>query len=1385
MLTLSTQRMFRMILFCSFLIISFQPVFSQKKLIQNLRFNQLSTLNGLPTNEVHCLYQDKDGYIWMATTNGLCQFDGYQVKIFKSNLYTPGLLTNNNISSLAEDSHHNLYIGTFDGLNIMDKTTQKIRKSKNENFRNNLISNVLITKNDQVLIGTDTGLFQYFPENDSCSVFDYRNTRNIFPRMSVKSLIEDSEGFVWIGSWTNGFYRFDPKTKRFFAYPQINKQNSAHVIFEDSHNRIWIGSWREGLFLLKNAYDTKNVSWETYTHKADDPSSLSDNFVYAISEDTITHTLWVGTRGGLSISELDTNLGSFTNYLPNSSKHSISYNEVNSIIRDNSGMMWLGMLGGGVNCVNTMKPQFNLYRLESIKKELSSNSVRSLFVDDEGLVWMGIGSYGLVVHDRKTDNCTHYLKLPDFSGIKKMPTVNTIVQSEYTNAIWFGTYDGGILIYDKKAPAGSRVKSIMPDTHPWLQSSCVYSLKEDSRRNWWIATRNGLSVLPVSGQGYTFSSIMADGEDIANASFLCVDQDSKGAIWLGTNNNGLVRAIGDVSHPKQVRFTVYNLHNNKLNSLNIQCLYEDSKKRLWIGTEGGGLNLYDRNNDTFIPVNKKFNLPGDVIYNIQEDGKGNLWMGTNIGLIRLNVSNDLKQSTYRLYTIGDGLQDNFFIRNASFKKNNEMFFGGHKGYNSFFPDKLEEFEMNAPIVITDIKIFNKSLSALDENVRRKISEKTPEFADKIKISHENNNFSIEFAELSYINPMQNKYAYKLEGFDKEWQYTDASRRFAYYNNLESGTYTFRLRATNENGIWCERETTLQVVILPPPWETWWAYGIYLIIFVGIAYFAIRIVKNRISLRNELQIKELEQAKSEELNHAKLQFFTNITHELLTPLTIISASLDELKALAPQNNEYYLIMENNINRLIRLLQQILEFRKAESGNLKLKVSKGDLAAFVKKSVDSFRPLMKKKKMHFSIVCDPESIPGYFDPDKLDKILYNLLSNASKYNKEGGFVQIDIKYDATGEKVTLSVKDNGMGISPQAMTSLFKRFYEGDYRRFNTIGTGIGLSLTKDLVELHRGTITVESEVGSGTVFCVTIPVDRSFYKDEEIGDDIVTPVETIAGIDLAVQQEDEKVEAKSHSILLVEDNEDLLQLMTKLLKRDYNIFTALNGKEGIVIVENEDIDLIVSDIMMPEMDGIEFCKYVKNNLDTSHIPVVLLTAKSKEEDRIEAYDSGADGFIIKPFNLTVLHAKIKNLLKGKERMAKDFKNQLVFEVKELNYTSIDEEFLKRAIDTVHRHLSDSDFDQQQFMEEMGTSKSTLYKKLKSLTGLNTSAFIRNIRLKAACKIAEEKKSIRISELAYAVGFNDPKYFSACFKKEFEMLPSEYIERFMPKSHVYEE
>ncbi len=658
----------------------------------------------------------------------------------------------------------------------------------------------------------------------------------------------------------------------------------------------------------------------------------------------------------------------------------------------------------------------------------------------------------------------------------------------------------------------------------------------------------------------------------------------------------------------------------------------------------------------------------------------------------------------------------------------------------------------------------------------------PTYTSKVELPHKYNNFSIEFAALTYKNPELNRYAYRLQNFDRDWQYTDADRRFAYYNNLPSGTYTFQLKATNENGEWSGYVRELTVVVLPPFWATWWAYLLYVIIVSVIGVSIYRTAKNRILLRNALRLREIEKAKAEELNHAKLQFFTNITHELLTPLTIISATVDELKTQAPSHNDLYTVMNSNIQRLIRLLQQILEFRKAETGNLKLRVSPGDIAAFVKNAAESFQPLVKKRKIHFSFLCDPESMIGYFDMDKLDKILYNLLSNAAKYNKEDGFIQVSLSYDETDKDfVLLKIKDNGKGISKEKQKNLFKRFYEGDYRKFNTIGTGIGLSLTKDLVELHGGTISVESEVDHGTEFMVRIPIERSYYDEEQIDDEAISLMQN--SVNYEDTQEDADVETqevtiKANTILLVEDNGELLHLMTKLLSREYNVFTAQNGKEGIAVLEKEDVDLIVSDVMMPEMDGIEFCKYVKGHLEMSHIPMILLTAKNKEEDRAEAYEIGADAFISKPFNLTVLHARIRNLLKYKERMARDFKNQIVFEVKDLNYTSLDEDFIQRAIHCVNNHLEDPNFDQAQFADEMRTSKSTLYKKLKSLAGLNTSSFIRNVRLKAACRIMEEKgTNVRVSELAYAVGFNDPKYFSSCFKKEFDMLPSEYIERFI--------
>ena len=1372
-----TTFLYKLGFFISFMLFNFTLLSATEEVIYNLKFKQLSAPHSLPTNEVQKVYQDRDGFIWFATRNGLCQYNGYETTLYKSNLYSPDLLTTNSITCLVDDNNNNLWIGTSEGLNVMDKRTGEIKKYKAPSISNNVVSALCVTRDNTLWVGTDNGLCRYVPEKDTFVVCGDEFGDGRLRYVTIKSLLEDSDGDLWIGTWAQGLFRYSPSTDKVVVYPKINEQYSSHVIYEDSNKDIWVGSWGYGLFKLRNPKDMENVSYQSFLHENGDDSSLSDNIVYDIAEDINTHTLWVGTRSGLSILRLDES-SSFINYKSGKSDYRIPSDEVNSIMRDSQKNMWIGAIGGGVLMADTRQPAFALHTLNFGDEDIPVTSVRTLFADSDQNLWIGVGTYGLARREYVTGELKMYSHIPEFSGVKDLPSLFAVVQRKKSGDIWFGMYNGGIYVYRK----GEKVKHLTTKNSAFLTSDCVSALYEDYEGNCWVGTRGGIGVRLSDGTDYRFETM--NFNDSLSAGWIYVRdivQDMDNSVWLATSNFGVIHITGDVRQPSTLKYENYSFHNRKLITNTVLCMHIDRFGRLWAGTEGGGLYLYNRSTGQFEEKTRTYSIPGDVIVSIEEDKSGNLWLGTVSGLVKLYVAAVGNDFSTRIYTSADGLQDNFIV-NSSCSRDGELFLGGHKGYNSFFPDKMEIPSQETNFLITDIKIFNHSFKNLPVELQQKISPVMPTYTSKIELPYKYNNFSIEFAALTYKNPELNRYAYRLQNFDRDWQYTDADRRFAYYNNLPSGTYTFQLKATNENGEWSGYVREFTVVVLPPFWATWWAYLLYMVLVLVIGVLIYRTIKKRILLQNALRLREMEKAKAEELNHAKLQFFTNITHELLTPLTIISATVDELKTQAPSHNDLYTVMNSNIQRLIRLLQQILEFRKAETGNLKLRVSPGDLAAFVRTGTESFKPLVKKRKIHFSLLCDPESIVGYFDIDKLDKIMYNLLSNAAKYNKEDGFIQVTLSYDEEDrEFVLLRVKDNGKGISREKQATLFKRFYEGDYRKFNTIGTGIGLSLTKDLVTLHGGTISVESEVDHGTEFIVRIPIERSYYDEEQIDDEVISLRQT--AIDYEDTPEDviaevQELATKANSILLVEDNEELLNLMTKLLGREYNVFTAENGKEGIIVLENEDVDLIVSDIMMPEMDGIEFCKYVKGHLEISHIPVILLTAKNKEEDRAEAYEIGADAFISKPFNLTVLHARIRNLLKYKARMAHDFKNQIVFEVKDLNYTSLDEDFIQRAINCVNNHLEDPNFDQAQFADEMLTSKSTLYKKLKSLAGLNTSSFIRNVRLKAACRIMEEKGiNIRVSELAYAVGFNDPKYFSSCFKKEFGMLPSEYIERFI--------
>jgi len=1345
--------------------------------LPSYKFGQITILDGLPTNEINQVFQDSDGCIWFATRNGLCQYDGYFIRTFKSNLYAPGLLHNNNVHCMAEDTNGLLWIGTSNGLNVLDRKTGQIEKITNDLLKESLINKILFTGKEEMLIATETSVFKYIPKSNQCSHF----LPGRLDDASFKALIQDSKENIWIGTWSNGLYRYNPEEDRLYSYPPLSSGNNAHAIFEDSQERIWIGTWDDGLYCIQNPFEMENLNVLAFKHEKDRPESAPDRFIYDISEDLTTGMIWVGSRNGLGILYDEEN-GLFRNYHANNSATSISYDMIQSMYRDNRGIMWIGTFGGGVNSVLTQKTDFNINRLEDFSHEyVHSPSIRSILVDKKGLIWIGLGNRGFLVYNQLTEQYAYNQDLEDFAFIGRIPTVNTIYESPSTGKIWIGTYDWGIIEFDKSAAGGNRTRLLNRDQEPWIDNQCIFSILEDKKGNTWFGARNGISVLKADGEGINLDACRIDSTSLFYFSVVSILEDKENRIWCATSNGGIIRITGDPADESSLQFKSYTPESGTVNNINVACVFQDKKGRLWAGTEGGGLSLYNSEEDSFIPVHHYFSLPDDAIVSIQQDAKGNLWLGSKAGLICLQLPDSLEKASYRLYTTSDGLQDNEFNRNSAFTDiNGEMFFGGHHGYNRFFPDRMINEESFPPIMITDIKVFNQSWDQLESKVQKEVSADSPGFTDKIHLSHQRNNFEIVFAALGYENPSQIKYAYRLKGYDRNWQQTDATRRFAYYNNIEAGDYVFELKATNTNGLWNEEDIKrIEVVILPPPWKTWWAYALYMLLLMLAGYAVYRFIRYRIKLTHALQLAELEQTKRDEVNHSKLMFFTNVTHELLTPLTILSASVDELKLVAPQMEEHYKVMTLHINRLIRLLQQILEFRKAESGNLQLKVSQGDLVLFVRSSIESFQPLIKKKKITFTFESDELPL-AWFDPDKWDKILYNLLSNAAKYNTPGSAVRIRLSYQEKNGYVLLSVKDNGKGMSPEEVKKLFRRFYEGNHRKFNTIGTGIGLSLTKDLVLLHKGTIDVESEPDKGTEFIVSIPILKERYIANEIDNDQVIHFEPSP-----VEEESEwgtihNSSEQKYTLLLIEDNEDLLQLMVRLLNTEYRIFTAQTGKEGIRLMEQEEIDLVVSDIMMPEMDGIEFCKLVKSKLETSHIPIILLTAKNREEDRAEAYDSGADGFLTKPFNLSVLHARINNLLKAKDRTNRDFKKQLVFEANELNYTTLDEEFLQRAIDLVHLHLDNSEFDQHLFQETMGTSKSTLYRKIKSLTGLNTSAFIRNIRLKAACRMMEEKKNIRISELAYAVGFNDPKYFSVCFKKEFGMQPSEYMERFVPGS-----
>ena len=1337
-------------------------------------FHALNTNDGLVSNEVTCFIQDNAGFLWIGTTNGLSRYDGYGFKSYKSNYLSPDFFTGNSIRALAKDNRDRLFVGTTSGLNIFDLKTGAVKQFPIETMNCGIINTLAVDKNGVLYIGTAIGVLRMNENEDSFDNIRYDANGTELRGNYIQSLFIDSRNVLWIGMWHTGFCALDLNENLFYTYPDIvnNRLLSITSFCEDKNNDIWLSTWNEdGVYRLQNPLQKGTFKLSIYPVLYEDVNAPSTPSVYGVLQDDKQGYVWVATSDGLKLITDPDNINSIVNYR-NIEVNGIVSNEISAIYKDNTGIIWFSMYGAGCSSIDLNKKYFSEYYFPELKSNNEIKTITSIYEDESGLLWMGVKAHNLILFDSKQKKVYRYFNDPILKALAPQSNaVMSFARHSIQNELWLATRYHGVYVAKLK---NNKPQSMLHLDESKLKSPNINKIVEGLNGYMWVATTEGVNYIEntISGKYTCHASDIIDeviGKNIINTLWY----DKKQTLWIGTQDDGLFKLL--LKHdgtPKII--SQYNIANEKINNNSIVSIYSDSKNRFWIGTNGGGLSLYNPENDCFEVIANMTAMPDDAIYAIEEDSSGFLWLSTGKGLVCFNTDLPVERQI-RTFSSENDLDINSFYQGASCKgRNGELFFGASNGLLWFSTNDFFENTNSPTPVITDISIGNKSITELIKDDKE--IKYLPPYTEELKISHKNNSVRIEFASLSYENSMSKTYAYKLQGIDDDWIYVKAKDRYAVYNNLKKGGYDFRVKTYNEDGYTNNGFASLRIVRQPAPWETFWAYLIYLFAVCALIYFIFRFLINRMDFKRTLEIGQMERLKSEEVHQAKLQFFTNISHELFTPITVLSCSLDDLASQQPQDSSLIYIMRMNLNRLMRLLQQILEFRKAETGNLKLKVSQGNIAGFINEICEiSFIPLMKTKQIQFRLHAEPEVLIGYFDSDKLDKIMYNLLSNAHKYNSVGGEISVGISKKKANNKnyVCIKVKDTGQGIEQEKMNTLFKRFYEGDYRKFKTKGTGIGLSLTKDLVTLHNGSIDVSSKVGEGTEFTVTLPIDSSAYSAEQIdsSSDIITiaPVVTKEVQTTAIETE---TTTKDIAILVAEDNEDLLIVLENTLSRDFEVFKALNGVEALKILEENDIDIVVTDYIMPEMDGIELTRFIKKEVKYSHIPIILLTAKQDTSDKVIGFEAGADVYITKPFEIESLIANIKSLVKNRKKISALFPSKDKIKLSQFTYNSIDKDFLEKAIKIVEESVRISDFNATDFYQAMNMSQPTLYRKIKSMTNLSPNEFIRNIKFKLACKLLVERK-LSVSEVAYELGFTDSRYFSTVFKKEIGMSPSEYI------------
>lgn len=1330
---------------------------------EQFSFEKFPYTDKLPSKSVTRVYQDKEGYMWFGTKDGLSRFDGYDLKIFKSSAQTPGRLTNNDIQCITEDNDNRLWVGTLEGINIIDKKSYTIKIFNNKYLNKERINSILTDSKGFVWIGTSNyGVLRINPETGEFLRFSTdRNSQLILKGNNVTHIYEDRAGRILISFWKGGLCCIDQSRKHIIFAPKIGNDNNPFRIYQAKDGLYWICTWGDGIFNMK--IDTNDQISLLPTVWSKNSEKKIDNIVYSIAQDN-NGFIWVVSFSGLSLIKKESD-GSNKILKTNSFFEGTTTKLFHEILKDHNGNIWIGSVGEGLYKLNFNEKNIRNFPLDEIKNSLNVPSFVTRFCElTSGDVCIVIDRVGLFQFNPKTSE----VKRPKDLIVRSLNSIKGIINVTSNNEIWIANEGEDIIHVFKNNNTKDLVQvnefSLSDFKAP--RDNAITKFFEDSKGNIWIGSTNGLYIKPAN------SNVVNVSMKIRNIN--SVGEDTEKKIWIGTEKDGLFMSKPKIHGNKiTYSFSKVNLNVDNYQSYCVQSICCTRNGEVYIGTKEGCLYLYDQKNRLAHDISGMYGITDEGIMDILEDNYGILWISTIKKIIRYNTQSHA--ATY--FSSNDGIMISSFTKDASIKlKSGQILYGGNEGISEFNPaptiSSLKPQKKH--VVLSDILIQNKSIFD-DEKLTHFNAEK-----NRVTLKYSENNLSIEFSALDYTSTGKTQYVYKLEGADKNWIYVGNNRRFVNYVNLPSGKYMFMIKATDENGLMSDQITTLEIVILPPLYRTWWAYLIYTVLLGVLILYIVRTLANRIRMRNELKISHIDKEKSEELAQLKLRYFTNISHELLTPLTIIMLLIENLQNKSEGNSNQFEMMKANVIRLKRLIQQILVFRKTESGNMKLKIRQSDIVAFVRNICHSnFQPLIDEKEIHFSIDIEEDNYQAYFDADKVDKILYNLLSNAFKHTPKGGAISIKISFIPRNNEtiMRLSVSDTGDGIAEKDLPNIFKRFYISSSSD-QSQSHGIGLALTNDLLQIHKGSIDVKSHLNEGSVFTIEIPVSIGAYTDIELLDDEtlqnnLSVKSNIISTEIITENEFDIESRKDYTILVVEDNLELKNLIAEYFSDKYHVLTAENGIEALKIINKTEIDLVISDIMMPKMDGLTFCKTLKNDILTSHINILMLTAKNSDEDRIDCYNAGADAFIGKPFELAVLAARTKNLISKRKQKTENFQRNHDINISSMEYGSIDEHYLNEAVKIVEQKLNNITFDFDQFAIDMKTSKSSLHRKLKSLTGLSPGEFIRNIRLKHAAKMLTVNTG-NISEIAFSVGFNDPKYFSKCFKAEFGITPTEYME-----------